>query len=197
MHIVRLVSILQDTSHRTSYLCFHTLIGETQSHNIRCFTLEIINIINQDFSPAVHLSPYLTSYFITLHWRSLPKYNYCLSLYDNLTIGKKVSETNRVILKYGSLHNHFEKEFDASTSIVKHKIKIKDEIRINSIPFRYKKPKFYEIPNNNLPISTPSKIIHEMGFLSWGIIKPQLDPNGFPLSAYWNHPLRYYATTNL
>ncbi|KAG4100654.1 hypothetical protein H8356DRAFT_1386263, partial [Neocallimastix lanati (nom. inval.)] len=36
------------------------------------------------------------------------------------------------ILKYESLHNYLEKEFDAFISILKHKIK--DEIRNNSIP---------------------------------------------------------------
>ncbi|KAG4101393.1 hypothetical protein H8356DRAFT_1364740 [Neocallimastix lanati (nom. inval.)] len=50
---------------------------------------------NQDFSPAVHpythngllLEPLSNFLLISMHWRSLPKYNYCLSLYDNLTSG--------------------------------------------------------------------------------------------------------------
>ena len=43
---------------------------------------------------------------------------------------------NKDILEYESEHNHLEKEFDASVSITKHKIK--EEIRKSSIPMNLK-----------------------------------------------------------
>ncbi|KAG4092160.1 hypothetical protein H8356DRAFT_1353557 [Neocallimastix lanati (nom. inval.)] len=45
----------------------------------------------------------------------------------------KCTEINKEILKYDSLHNHPEKEYDVSLSIMKHKIK--DGIEKSSIPF--------------------------------------------------------------
>ncbi len=55
------------------------------------------------------------------------------------------------ILKYENLHNHLEKEYDASMSIVKHKIK--DEIRQSSIPFDIKPKRIF------------NEISKEMGFM--------------------------------
>ncbi|KAL6626044.1 hypothetical protein U3516DRAFT_741112 [Neocallimastix sp. 'constans'] len=61
---------------------------------------------------------------------------------------KKKDNSEKEILKYESLHQ-FEKEFDASISIVKHKIK--DEIRKSSIPLdiKPKLTKFDEIPDES------------------------------------------------
>jgi len=47
-----------------------------------------------------------------------------------------ILNNTKIILKYRSLYNHFEKEFDTSISIAKHKIK--DEIKKNSIPLNIK-----------------------------------------------------------
>ncbi|KAL6635572.1 hypothetical protein LY90DRAFT_510836 [Neocallimastix californiae] len=55
------------------------------------------------------------------------------------------------ILNYDSLHNHLEKEFDASISIEKHKIK--DEINKKIIPLGIK------------PKLTFNKVSEEMGFI--------------------------------
>ncbi|KAL6605178.1 hypothetical protein U3516DRAFT_757960 [Neocallimastix sp. 'constans'] len=56
---------------------------------------------------------------------------------ENLIIDKE-------ILKYDSLHNHPEKEYDVSLSIMKHKIK--DGIEKSSIPFGIKiKPLYNKI----------------------------------------------------
>ncbi|KAL6599701.1 hypothetical protein U3516DRAFT_762510 [Neocallimastix sp. 'constans'] len=54
---------------------------------------------------------------------------------------------NKEILKYDSSHNHPEKEYDVSLSIMKHKIK--DGIEKNSIPF--------ELFNNYLNNLFPTK----------------------------------------
>ena len=64
------------------------------------------------------------------------------------------------ILKYDSSHNHPEKEYDISLSIMKHKIK--DEIEKNSIPFGIKIKPLY------------NKISKEMGLICPEII--QLNP---------------------
>ncbi|ORX64802.1 hypothetical protein BCR32DRAFT_286851 [Anaeromyces robustus] len=52
-----------------------------------------------------------------------------------------LNDTNE-ILKYESFHNHLEKEFDASLSLIKHKIK--EEIRKSTIPMDLKpRPKLF------------------------------------------------------
>ena len=46
------------------------------------------------------------------------------------------------ILKYDSSHNHLEKKYEATTSLVKHKIKY--EIRRSSVPFDIKPKRLYD-----------------------------------------------------
>ena len=58
---------------------------------------------------------------------------------------------NKDILEYESEHNHLEKEFDASVSITKHKIK--EEIRKSSIPMDLKPKHIY------------NEVSQEMGFI--------------------------------
>ncbi|KAG4085270.1 hypothetical protein H8356DRAFT_1328610 [Neocallimastix lanati (nom. inval.)] len=71
---------------------------------------------------------------------------------------------NKEILKYDSSHNHPEKEYDVSLSIMKHKIK--DGIEKNSIPFGIKIKPLYNkiskemglISSSNLPFLIPEYI---------------------------------------
>ena len=69
------------------------------------------------------------------------------------------------ILKYESLRNHLEKEFDTSISIVKYKTK--DEIRKSSIPLGLK------------PISIFNEVSQEMRFIysKYKLIKSQITRN--------------------
>eukprot|EP00833_Pecoramyces_ruminatium_P015376 jgi/Orpsp1_1/1189408/evm.model.d7180000071837.1 len=69
------------------------------------------------------------------------------------------------ILTYESLHNHSEKEFDVSVSIMKHKIK--DKIRKNSIPFEIKPKRIF------------NEVSQEMGYIcpEYNSIKSQIKRN--------------------
>ncbi|ORX52493.1 hypothetical protein BCR32DRAFT_251807 [Anaeromyces robustus] len=57
------------------------------------------------------------------------------------------------ILKYESFHNHLEKEFDASLSLIKHKIK--EEIRKSTIPMDLKPRRIYNEVSQNMGIICP------------------------------------------
>ncbi|ORX64099.1 hypothetical protein BCR32DRAFT_287330 [Anaeromyces robustus] len=57
------------------------------------------------------------------------------------------------ILKYESFHNHLEKEFDASLSLIKHKIK--EEIRKSTIPMDLKPRRIYNEVSQNVGFICP------------------------------------------
>ncbi|ORX76414.1 hypothetical protein BCR32DRAFT_284173 [Anaeromyces robustus] len=57
------------------------------------------------------------------------------------------------ILKYESFHNHLEKEFDASLSLIKHKIK--EEIRKSIIPMDLKPRRIYNEVSQNMGFICP------------------------------------------
>ncbi|ORX61817.1 hypothetical protein BCR32DRAFT_251741 [Anaeromyces robustus] len=57
------------------------------------------------------------------------------------------------ILKYESFHNHLEKEFDASLSLIKHKIK--EEIRKSTIPMDLKPRRIYNEVSQNMGFICP------------------------------------------
>ncbi|ORX63230.1 hypothetical protein BCR32DRAFT_251688 [Anaeromyces robustus] len=57
------------------------------------------------------------------------------------------------ILKYESFHNHLEKEFDASLSLIKHKIK--EEIRQSIIPMDLKPRRIYKEVSQNMGFICP------------------------------------------
>ncbi|KAL6592013.1 hypothetical protein U3516DRAFT_768810 [Neocallimastix sp. 'constans'] len=63
------------------------------------------------------LEPLSNFLLITLHWRSLPKYYYCLSLYENLTIGScSHNLRDRVTITYLKKSVGYKTLTDTSTS---------------------------------------------------------------------------------
>ncbi|ORX76415.1 hypothetical protein BCR32DRAFT_303856 [Anaeromyces robustus] len=81
------------------------------------------------------------------------------------------------IIEYENLHNHSEKEFDVSISLVKHNIK--DDIRKSSIPFEINPKRIFD------------EISEEIGFIC-----PEYNTVRSQTTRYINKKLPYNIITN-